>query len=721
MGASPIDEKPLKSTLAGLEVVCFGPPTVLLAGQPPPPDVLWRKHLGLLVYLSLATDHTKSRDHLLGLLWPEKSEARARHSLNEAVRRLRTALGPERLVTRGDQLILEREGLVVDALEFDQAARSDPERALSGLKGDFLEGFSLDNAPEFDTWVARQRDHYRTRGAELLVDQGERELNRNEFRRARETARRALALHPYFEPGARLLMRTLALSGDSSGALAASHGFAERLSRDLGESPGRSYQALVDRIRRESWRAIPRSPEVEEPKLTGRIPVYEAVFGQIQRAFSQGPVAVVVTGEPGTGKTRLLTEMLDRASLTGAMSALTQPLESDHDAPWSTLRSLMRAGLLNAPGIAATDPDRLSLLASIVPELADRVKSRTPKDNAQVAEAFRSLLDSISDETPVALGLDDAHLSDGPSLEALTSCLARLRARPVLLVVTSPDQPTHLSRELLRLQSEIGRGIPGSIEHLDSLTDEEVAQLTREMAGWSEDEGEIDRLARRVAYESGGNPLLAVELLRGFGQVARLRDDLVHFPNMNATLESPLPISVPNLVRRSIVARVIGLDERAKKVLTAASIGGQALDLGLIGSLTGMSNEEVEQSLAVLERGHFIRFDGDRYAFAAQIVTEVISTEMLVPGERRRLEEGAIDVLATRSDLESKVLRAQLVSELHPGAEAFDLALEAAREALSAGSMRAAKRAMVAGEKSEQEVSKSRRSALARLKKKLRR
>ena len=57
-----------------LELRCLGPPSVRVDGREPPPDVLWRKHLALLVYLALSPDRTRSRSHLMGLLWAERPE-----------------------------------------------------------------------------------------------------------------------------------------------------------------------------------------------------------------------------------------------------------------------------------------------------------------------------------------------------------------------------------------------------------------------------------------------------------------------------------------------------------------------------------------------------------------------------------------------------------------------------------------------------------------------
>src|SRR5512146_2306205 len=133
--------------LPPLELICLGPPTARLAGREPPADVLWRKHLGLLIYLALSPDHTRSREHLLGMLWPEKAEPHARHSLNEAMRRLRVGLGTDRLRTRGDTITLDDSGLQVDALRFAALAGERPAEAARLRRGDSLEGFIVEDAP----------------------------------------------------------------------------------------------------------------------------------------------------------------------------------------------------------------------------------------------------------------------------------------------------------------------------------------------------------------------------------------------------------------------------------------------------------------------------------------------------------------------------------------------------------------------------------------------
>ena len=92
----------------------LGTVEITVDGQPPPPQLTWRKHLALLIYLGRSPRLRRSRDHLVGLLWPEKGETAARHSLNEAIRVIRRVAGDDALISEGGQI-----RLVSSSVEFD--------------------------------------------------------------------------------------------------------------------------------------------------------------------------------------------------------------------------------------------------------------------------------------------------------------------------------------------------------------------------------------------------------------------------------------------------------------------------------------------------------------------------------------------------------------------------------------------------------------------------
>src|SRR6059058_2411496 len=304
-----------------LALHCLGPPSVRVDGREPPPDVLWRKHTALLTYLALSPNGTRSRSHLLGLLWAESPEDKARRSLNEAVRLLRAALGTERLLTHGDVLELNSQGLEVDALQFESLCGAGQLGALELLRGDFLEGFHVDDAPAFDAWMEAQRSRIREAARRLVVARAEEQLAVNRYVEARALARRALALDPYSDAALSLAMRSAALDGDPASGVALYHEFAERLDRDLGGRPSPQLTALAARIRENRWqRPRGRHPD-REPPLIGRRDAHARLFAELERVPNDGSACLVIAGEPGSGRTRLLDACAERLALAGAMVA----------------------------------------------------------------------------------------------------------------------------------------------------------------------------------------------------------------------------------------------------------------------------------------------------------------------------------------------------------------------------------------------------------------
>jgi len=684
-----------------LELVLFGSPTVRLDGQEAPGDVLWRKHVALLAHLALSPDYTRSRDYFMGLLWPDKPQANARHSLNEAIRRLRAGLGPDRLVSHGDTIQLVDKSLEVDAVRFDELAKTDAAAALELVRGDFLEGFIVEDAPGFEDWASQRRRHYRSEVSELLLARGEADLAANRFVEAQDASRRALGLSRFSEPAANLLMRSSALAGDSSGALVSYREFEDRLFQEINEQPGRELTALAARIRSGKWRQAARKYAELEPGLVGRGMEHERAFHTVDEAMRAGPACLVIMGDQGMGKTRLLNECIERLALGGAVVVLARPLESDHDAPWSTLRLLMRDGLAGAPGAAAADPRSLSVLASLVPELAERFDPIPPKDATDVAGALSSLLAAVSEEQSIVVAIDDADSADALTVATVGAAVRELSGRCpiVLLVSANPASDSGASAELNRLRSEVGRGLSGTVVHLHPLPMDDIHELVRLLAPWCKSVEDIDRLSRRIGFESGGSPFLAVTLLRSLERAPTLKEDLLHWPAPGSTFDSPLPFSVPDLVRIAIVARVSDLDEDSVDVLRAASIGAIALDLDLIESLTELPRKRIDQALDVLERRQLITFDGSRYAFTAPLLTQVVRTECLTRGQRQRMRHQAMTRLLERQDLESRVLRVELCAKADPTEAAAEEALKVARDALEAGSDRTARRALAGAER----------------------
>jgi len=210
------------------------------------------KRLALLVYLASngADGRMCRRDSLLAMFWPESDAERARNSLRQAVHFIKQAAGSDVVVTRGaDELSLSPGAVSMDAAMLDELADADRhEEVVAMHTGDFLNGFFVRGAPEFEQWVGGERSRLRTRAADSAWLATEQCLAKGDAHGARTLGARALALSSNNETAVRRFITLLAESGDRAAALAVYQDFAGQMAKEYGVAPSPETRALVDRL-----------------------------------------------------------------------------------------------------------------------------------------------------------------------------------------------------------------------------------------------------------------------------------------------------------------------------------------------------------------------------------------------------------------------------------------------------------------------------------------
>jgi DNA-binding SARP family transcriptional activator len=206
-----------------------------------------QRRIALLAVLASAPDGSISRDRVLGLLWPDNDERGARHLLADSLYVLRGALGANAIVASSEMLRLSPDVVWADVVEFRSAlAEARWADALELYRGDFLDGFNLRNAPDFDQWASAERTRLRataTRAAAALAETLERAGRLDEAIAAAE-CRLELAVHD--EAALRELVRLHDAAGNPARARAVARGFVERLAVELGITASRETMRLVE-------------------------------------------------------------------------------------------------------------------------------------------------------------------------------------------------------------------------------------------------------------------------------------------------------------------------------------------------------------------------------------------------------------------------------------------------------------------------------------------
>jgi DNA-binding CsgD family transcriptional regulator/tetratricopeptide (TPR) repeat protein len=357
--------------------------------------------------------------------------------------------------------------------------------------------------------------------------------------------------------------------------------------------------------------------------MVGREEPYEALAAALASTRAGDGRCVVVGGEAGAGKTRLMTEFLERAEgvwqLQGGCLELGQAVM-----PLAPLAGILRQ-LGRDLGV-----ERVAELVG--PELAGFLPGRPhvtldPHWTGQLGmfEAFRALLGELAEERPVIVVIEDLHWADRSTLDLLSWLARNLADTRVLLTVTYRSDEMRRSHPLRPVLAELGR-LP-HVERVDvqPLTELEVAELLTAIQG-----GPVPAdVARQVADRSEGNPFFVEELFAGSAEDG-----------------------VPLTVRDILSARIDALPESAKEVLRIAAAAGRRVDHRLLEVVADLDADELDAGLRAAVDGQALvpDTDGVGYRFRHALLQEAVH-EQLLPGERTRLHRAFADALLEEPDL----------------------------------------------------------------------
>lgn len=362
-----------------------------------------------------------------------------------------------------------------------------------------------------------------------------------------------------------------------------------------------------------------------------------------------GPHVLVITGEAGVGKSRLLERVLaDRRAqgwpaLTGGCVEVSgEPIPFAPIA--EALRRLRRETIDERLGTAI-----------------DRMLGRgaAPRDQAELFERALDVVELAGAGGPVVLALEDLHWADPGTLD-LVSFLLRNVAADVLLVLTYRSEELHLAPELARLAETLARSRQATRIDLARLSRADLPALVRSIAGTEPDPAAADALFDR----SQGNPFIAEELLA-------CGDEL----------------TVPNSLHDILLARAARIDPAAEQVVRVMALVGRPVDHDLLAAACEVDDHLLATAVRSAVHSGLLTVDADReeYAFRHVLTAEAVR-ERILPSERRRLHRSIATALEADPAVTTSASRAAecAAHALATGdrVTAFAAALRAARLAV---------------------------------------
>lgn len=252
-----------------------------------------RRHpMALLGLLATAPSHTLSRGKLVGYLWPEAPEKKARNRLNTCVHQLRSEAGEDVLVSVGDDLRLNTDAVSCDVCRFEAAIESsDHATAVELYLGPFMDGFQLDGSAAFEKWLDRTRDRLRRDHLDALEALAVAHEERGEPEAAARRWRERAEEDPYDSRVTKRLMEALAEAGNRAAALRVARRHARRLEEEFGTEPDAGIRRLAARLKEapgEPPRARSASEEESRPERAPATPGEASPPAQAPSDSSEG-------------------------------------------------------------------------------------------------------------------------------------------------------------------------------------------------------------------------------------------------------------------------------------------------------------------------------------------------------------------------------------------------------------------------------------------------
>ncbi|WP_405011480.1 AAA family ATPase [Kitasatospora sp. NBC_01539] len=402
------------------------------------------------------------------------------------------------------------------------------------------------------------------------------------------------------------------------------------------------------------------------PVFVGRGTECEALAAALRRADTGEPQAVLVGGEAGVGKTRLVEEFLATAAAAGAVTALGGCLEIGAEGlPYAPLATaLRRLHRLLGADLEQAARGMEGHLARLLPDFGEADgEPNNEYGRARLFEHTERLFERLGAERTLVLVVEDLHWSDRSTRELLAYLIRTLHRARVMIVATYRTDDLHRRHPLRPFLAELERQRTVQRLELDRFDRPEV---TAQLAGILGTEAPELALVDRIHRRSEGNPFFVEELATAHQQgcLAGMTDSL----------------------RDILLVRVEALPDATQQVLRIAAEGGSCVEHALLAAVLDEGEERLIEALRTAVGANILRPDpdGEGYCFRHALVREAVSDDLL-PGERHRINRRFAAALEADPSLVGGDVRpARLANywyHAHDPARALPAALDAARAA----------------------------------------
>jgi DNA-binding SARP family transcriptional activator len=622
----------------------------------------------ILKVLLTRRNHVVSTDQLIDILWPDDDPDTARNRLHVRISQLRRVLAQENpsayiLTHKGGYSFNAESDCWVDAVEFEARAQwgrhcqdcenlseaiTTYETACALYRGDFLE------EELYEDWTLAERERLRERFLTVLTELAECYARQGRYRRAIARCRQVLAVDACRETVYARLMLYHYHAGEQSQALHTYERCRRILADEMGVEPLPQTTILYEQLFQQNVSTSKHYPDpVYEEHLTetpyslsrmpfvGREEEYTQLVASIQRSIGGKGELVLISGEAGTGKTRLVQEALGYARHRRAMVLEGRCFELESSLSYQPFAQALRSYL------TAADPKHfgeipnlwLAETMTLLPELGELFPSLSPNAplppehrRNRLFEGIAQFVTHISRQAPVVIFVDDLHWAGRPSLELLHYVVRHVAAERVLFIGTFRSEELMEGHPLNEFPRGMNKERALTQIELQPLSEEAVTDLIVQIA---HSPFEIGHFTQRVYNETEGNPLFITATLQDLFErdVLRVDEEGKWLFDDDALTAGRDELAIPPTIHEVIGARLARLNKASRRLLATASVIGQEFDPNTLQQVSGYADDELLEALNDLQRRRLIQEGSEEheYRFDHSKVREIAYANLDTP------------------------------------------------------------------------------------------
>lgn len=529
-----------------------------------------------------------SRDEIAGLLWADESDAVAKKNLRNAIYKAKSALGEDIILSPKKSILMlnpEKE-IYIDVDEF---LKSDKEEVLQLYRGEFLQGFYVKNAEEFESWMLKMREQLRKRYVDLLNDCMDRAVLEGQSQKTENCAKTLIQIDEFDEKPYRVLMTLYQQSGNYAKVLECYYGLADLLDRELGIKPDeQTKQIFCEAFEKINYRNREKTHRSDK-LFYGRYNELLYIENNI-KDFKEGrpSSSILITGEAGVGKSGLKAKVLD--DLEDAFYVLETSCYHVEKSyllrPWSNIidemSKIQKEEKIEAPTIWN------NMIYKIFPEFREKVS-----DQVRLIENMESLryemmgevlieaLRQISAQKKIILVFEDIQWLDEMSLSLLSHVMLHNSDHNIFLIATARNEYDENLDNFITTMKNHDRLLLIELERLD------IAQTETFIRKALPDYKLTKTSLHKIWTETEGNFFFLNEYLTSI----QTNQDL-----------NLMTVKMQDVLK----SRFLYLSEEARKLLNIASLFFDEIPLSILKQLTGKDELSLMDVIEELENRYIL-------------------------------------------------------------------------------------------------------------------